>query len=145
MDLTCLEKATAGAGGRVPPCHRLLLRVKRLSVQIYTYQRSPCILVTHLVIARHSYKVEQVVNLLKGAATRRLIETGLHPLADFAKPGERPPRMWAEHEWKVFLDSEEAIENAINYVMENPTKEEKPPQHWSFVTPFAGLDAGWIT
>ena len=100
---------------------------------------------THLVIGRHSYRVEQVVNLLKGAATRRLIEMGLHPLGDFAKPGERPPRMWAEHEWKVFLDSEEAIEKAISYVIENPMKEGKPLQHWSFVTPFAGLDAGWVT
>jgi hypothetical protein len=38
------------------------------------------------------------------------------------------PSMWAERQWKVFLDSEEAIEAAIRYVEENPVKEGKPPQ-----------------
>ena len=66
---------------------------------------------THLVLARHTYKIEQVATLLKGAATSELINRRIHPLAKFARPGHRPPRMWAEHEWKVFLDSEEAIEN----------------------------------
>src|SRR5690242_17379731 len=35
----------------------------------------------HMVIARHTCKVEQVVNLLKGAATRQLMAEGLHPFA----------------------------------------------------------------
>jgi len=100
----------------------------------------------HLVIARHTYKVEQIVNLLKGAATRQLIDEKLHPLASYATPGKRPPRMWAEHEWRVYLDSEEAIETAIAYVEENPAKEDKPGQRWPFVVPFEGLsDAGWTT
>ncbi len=50
--------------------------------------------------------------------------------------------MWVEHEWKVYLDSEEAIENAVCYVENNPLKEDKPKQQWSFVTPFAGLPQG---
>ena len=101
---------------------------------------------THLVIARHNYKVEQIVNLLKGASTSCVIKEGLHPLAEHAEPGKRPPRMWAAHEWKVFLDSEVAIENAIAYVEENPEKEGKPKQTWSFVTPFAGIPTGgWTT
>lgn len=101
---------------------------------------------THLVIARHTYKVEQIANLLKGAATRQIIDANLHPLAAFAEPGGRPPRMWSEHQWKVYLDSEEAIENAIAYVNDNPVKEGKRPQHWPFVTPFTGLPpGGWTT
>jgi REP element-mobilizing transposase RayT len=101
---------------------------------------------THLVIARHTYKVEQIANLLKGAATTRLIEDRQHPLAAYAEPGDRPPRMWSAREWKVFLDSEEAIENAIRYVEENPEKEGKKRQCWSFVTPFAGIPkGGWTT
>jgi len=101
---------------------------------------------THLVIARHSYAVEQISILLKGSATRRLIEEHRHPLATFAGPHERPPRMWAERAWKIYLDSDEAIENAIAYVQNNPLEEDKPAQHWSFVTPFAGLsDGGWTT
>ena len=49
---------------------------------------------THLVVARHLYKAEQIANLLKGAATRQLIEDDLHPLANYAVPGKRPPGMW---------------------------------------------------
>ena len=101
---------------------------------------------THLVLARHTYEVEKIARLLKGEATREVMKQNLHPLARFAKPGERPPRMWAEHEWKVYLDSEESIRNAIQYVEENPLKEDKPPQKWSFVEPFRGLDqSGWTT
>ena len=102
---------------------------------------------THLVIARHGFKVENIANLLKGDATRAVSTESLHPLAQYAAPGERPPRMWAEHQWKVFLDSEEAIENAITYVNDNPTKEGRPAQNWPFVVPFRGLDLdkGWMT
>jgi len=34
--------------------------------------------------------------------------------------------MWAAHEWKVYLDSEEAIENVMQYVDDKPIKEDKP-------------------
>ena len=99
----------------------------------------------HLVIARHTYKAEQMVTLLKGEATKQLIEEDIHPLAAHAKEGEPPPTTWARGKWIVYLDDEDAIENAIRYVEENPVKEGKPAQHWKFVTAFAGLDAGWVT
>jgi len=99
----------------------------------------------YLVVARHHYGIEQIANLLKGEATRSLVSEQLHPLAQFAGSSKRPPRMWAEHEWKVYLDSEEAIEAAIAYVNGNPIMEGKLAQHWSFVTPFQGLDSGWVT
>lgn len=100
---------------------------------------------THLVIARHAYRVEQMVNLLKGAATHSCLTAGCHPLRKHARPGRRPPRMWAEHQWAVYLDSEEAIDNAIVYVEQNPLKESRPAQRWSFVTPFGGLPTSWTT
>ena len=101
---------------------------------------------THLVIARHTYKVEQIANLLKGAATNRIVKDGRHPLAEYAEPEKRPPRMWSAQLWKVYLDSDEAIESAIRYVKENPEKEGKAKQEWSFVTPFAGITkGGWVT
>ncbi len=100
---------------------------------------------THLVIARHTYEVESIVIQLKGEATRELTKSGLHPLVAHAKPGKRPPKMWARGEWKVYLDSAHAIETAINYVEENPDNEGKPRQKWSFVSPFKGLEPGWIT
>src|SRR5262249_62083539 len=37
----------------------------------------------HLVLARHRYKIEQAVSLLKGEATRRLLEAGIHPMTAF--------------------------------------------------------------
>lgn len=100
---------------------------------------------THLVIARHRYKAEQIANLLKGAATRRIIADGIHPMQQYAKPGKRPPIMWARHHWRSFLDSDNAIENAISYVLENPLKEDKPRQNWKWITPYAGLETGWTT
>jgi REP element-mobilizing transposase RayT len=100
---------------------------------------------THLVIARHHFVVEKIAVQLKSAATRELVEQGCHPLESFARSGKRPPRMWAEHHWKVFLDSDEAIENAINYVLKNPEKEGKPRQNWSFVEPFRGVEGGGMT
>mgnify|MGYP002636945885 CR=1 FL=1 len=100
---------------------------------------------THLVIARHSYKVEQVARLLKGAATTRLITDSRHPFAAHLKNDGSFPRIWAENHWKVYLDSEEQIETAIRYVKENPEREGKRCQHWSFVSPFRGLEPGHIT
>jgi hypothetical protein len=44
----------------------------------------------------------------------------------------------------VFLDSDEAIDNAIAYVVDNPLKEGKKKQQWSWVTPYQGLDKAWV-
>jgi len=100
----------------------------------------------HLVIARHTYEVEKIANLLKGEATKQLKKESLHPQARYLAADGKLPSMWAKGQWKVFLDNEEAIEAAIRYVEENPAKEDKPPQKWSFVTPFGGIDkAGWVT
>ena len=72
--------------------------------------------------------MEQIANLLKGAATRQLIDEDRHPLAEYAEAGERPPRAWASRGWKVYLDcSELAIDEAIAYVERIP-KEGKRPQ-----------------
>jgi REP element-mobilizing transposase RayT len=90
---------------------------------------------THLVIARHTYSIEQMANLLKGAATTQLLAEGLHP---FARQGGRVPTCWARRERKVFLDSPKAILRSIKYVEDNPLKEGKPRQHWAFVTPYRG-------
>ena len=97
----------------------------------------------HVVIARHRYKVEQMANLLKGAATKQLIVEDIHPLSDVACDSN-VPTVWAAGEWKSFLDSAQAIENAIGYVIENPLKEEKPRQKWNFVSPFRGVDSAGV-
>jgi hypothetical protein len=51
---------------------------------------------------------------------------------DLMPPAESP---WARNCWKVFLNTDVDIHRAIRYVNDNPTKENKPLQRWSFVTP----------
>jgi REP element-mobilizing transposase RayT len=91
---------------------------------------------THLVVSRHRYHVEQVVNLLKGAATRALTAAGLHPMQELVAPGAKLPSPWSVGLWKVFLDSHGDIVRATDYVKENAEKEGKKRQHWKFVKPY---------
>jgi REP element-mobilizing transposase RayT len=89
----------------------------------------------HLVVGRPGMAVEQLVIQLKGHATRALEREGLHPLARHAAaaaPGCRPPKCWARGEWKVYLEPDD-VPRAIRYVENNPPKEGKPRQRWSFV------------
>jgi REP element-mobilizing transposase RayT len=92
----------------------------------------------HLVIAAHSYSVEQVVNLMKGAASRALTREGLHPLAGFEDRRGRTPSPWQEECGHEFLFTPADMRRAIDYVERNPMKEGLPPQQWSFVTPYKG-------
>jgi REP element-mobilizing transposase RayT len=89
----------------------------------------------HLVIKRHHYDVVQVVNLLKGAATRELEREGLHPFATERRTDGTLPSPWASKCWKVYLDSDDDVRRAVKYTEENPEKEGKRRQHWSCVTP----------
>jgi REP element-mobilizing transposase RayT len=89
---------------------------------------------THFVAGRHRYHVEQVTNLLKGAATRNLARYSMHPMREFAA-AQRLPSPWASGLWKVFLDSHADAQRSIDYVNDNPMKEGKKRQVWDFVTP----------
>ena len=93
----------------------------------------------HLVVRRHCYEAEKMIQQFKGNATMQLNKDGLHPQTAFAEPDKPTPSPWGERGWKVFLDSEADIWRAIRYVENNPLKEGKPRQHWSFVTTFTGL------
>jgi len=90
----------------------------------------------HAVIARCAYKIEDVVGQIKGQATRQLKRDGLHPFGHLAES----PSPWVRRGWNVFLNTDEDIRRAIGYVQQNPIKEGKPPQHWSFVVPFESND-----
>jgi REP element-mobilizing transposase RayT len=80
----------------------------------------------HMVIGRHKFDVEYIVNQLKGHATRRLMAEQVHPEA---------PRAWARGMWKVFLNDADDIDRAVRYVENNPLKEGLLPQRWAFVRP----------
>jgi hypothetical protein len=90
-----------------------------------------------LVIDRFRLNVEQVVIQLKGDATEQLLAENLHPFGDRRLPNGRLPKCWARGEWTVFLETEDDVRRAIFYVEENPIREGKSRQHWSFVTPIS--------
>ncbi len=90
----------------------------------------------HLVLGRHHYRVEQMVRLLKAAASTQLATDGRHPLAAWPQDDGSLPTPWARDCWKVFLDSAADVVRAIRYVENNPTKEGKRRQRWSFTVPF---------
>jgi len=74
----------------------------------------------HLVLLRHRFHAEAMVNQLKGAATRALTDAGLHPLQKYRNKHGEIPSPWAVGLWKVFLDSSEAIDRSVKYVEDNP-------------------------
>jgi hypothetical protein len=90
----------------------------------------------HLVLGRHHYRVETMVRLLKAAATTELIRDNRHPLANWPGADGVLPSPWARRCWKVFLDDVEGVARAIEYVENNPLKERKRRQRWSFVVPY---------
>ena len=83
----------------------------------------------HIVLENHKHSSKRITGHLKGRATQRLSSENLHPMADKTSP-------WSIGSWAVFLDDDEAVMNAIEYVNANPVKEGLPPQNWSFVTPY---------
>jgi REP element-mobilizing transposase RayT len=87
----------------------------------------------HAVLGRHERNAEHIMGHPKFAATRRLIEEGLHPFQALRTKAAHVPTMWTKRGWKVFLDSHEDVERAIEYVDGNPLKEGKRVQRWSFV------------
>jgi len=93
----------------------------------------------HLVVARHDYSIEQIARLLKGAATTELLREGLHPFAQTPYGDGSIPTPWSRKQWSVFLGDDQDILRAIRYVENNPIKDRKRAQHWSFLTPFVAL------
>lgn len=88
----------------------------------------------HLVVARRRYPIEQIANLLKGAATRQLVAERLHPLDDGASANARSrPSPWASKQWKCFLFDDHDMHRAVRYVERNPLKEGMRAQRWRFV------------
>ena len=88
----------------------------------------------HVVVARSDRPIERVVTHLKVKATQQLNAEGRHPLGLFTDRRGISPTPWAAKCWKCFLNNDDDIARAIRYVENNPTKEGKRRQHWSFVT-----------
>ncbi len=92
----------------------------------------------HLVIGRHARTIERIVAHLKRGATLKLFEEDRHPLMRYKGPRGAVPSPWSKRTgWIVYLDDDQTVRHRVKYVQENPLKEGKPQQHWSFVKPFA--------
>jgi REP element-mobilizing transposase RayT len=90
----------------------------------------------HLVFGPHQRNIRRIVGHLKGRATQQLQTDGIHPLQGFVESDGATPSPWARNSWAVFIFSERHIRSAIKYVEDNPLKEGKPWQTWSFVRPY---------
>jgi REP element-mobilizing transposase RayT len=89
----------------------------------------------HTVALRHRNPGERIIGHLKTRATQQLIDEGLHPFLAKRNGARDLPPAWARRGWKVFLDSDEDVARAIQYVEENPLKQGMARQRWEFVTP----------
>ena len=74
----------------------------------------------HVLILRSKYRIEYLVNQLKGAATRAL------------KLKQTP---WTRGCWKVFINNPAALLAAADYIQANPTCAGLSAQNWDFITP----------
>ena len=73
---------------------------------------------------------------MKGAATARLLQDGLHPLADRRTPDGNIPSPWERECGHKFLVTDRDMLRAIDYVERNPLKDGMRSQRWSFVTAY---------
>ncbi len=142
-DLTLRQQAKSAL--KYPPVvfdgHQALAVARGFADQIQTsgYKVFECSILpehVHMVVGRHHYKIEQVVNLMKGNASQFLEKEGRHPLAAQRQFDGTLPSAWERKCWKVYLSSHAEIRVAIEYVRQNPMKEGKKPQHWWFLTKF---------
>jgi REP element-mobilizing transposase RayT len=92
----------------------------------------------HLVIGRHARSARSIVAHLKSMAAKRLRMEGLHPFQAEVELEEQLPSVWVRRCWTVFLNSPADVRRAIRYVENNPLKDGKRKQVWSFVTAYQG-------
>ena len=74
----------------------------------------------HVLVLKSRYRIEYLVNQLKGAATHAL------------ELSETP---WARKSWEIFIDDIETLRAAVRYIEDNPPRSGLPPRRWSFVRP----------
>jgi REP element-mobilizing transposase RayT len=73
----------------------------------------------HILIMRSKYRIEYLVNQLKGAATNKLNL-------------KRTP--WTRSFWKVFINDTDTLRTAAEYIHANPENSGLSVQSWDFVT-----------
>jgi hypothetical protein len=78
----------------------------------------------HALIRKHKHLAEDMIVSLQQLSAEALREAGL-------RPSDHP--VWAQGDWKVFLDSPDDIRRTIRYINLNSPKHRLPEQRWPFV------------
>jgi REP element-mobilizing transposase RayT len=91
----------------------------------------------HLVLRAHARPIDGIVRHLKARATRQLSVESIHPFKHDPRADGTFPSPWARNHWSPFIDSDQYLEKAINYVKDNPCRSGLKRQHWNCVTPLA--------
>ncbi len=92
--------------------------VQRLSIEV-----AACAVMNnhvHVLVLRSKYRIEYIVNQLKGGATQAL------------KLKHTP---WTRGCWKLFITDSESLLAAADYIRANPTCAGLTAQSWDFVMP----------
>jgi REP element-mobilizing transposase RayT len=93
----------------------------------------------HLVVARHRVEHRQILNQVKGEASKTLADESLHPFQNIFLASGKRHTPWTAKGWNVFLNTAEDIRRAVRYVEDNPIREGLRRQQWSFVTPYRAI------
>lgn len=95
----------------------------------------------HLVVGPSGIHGDVLSQRLKGRATRALVAAGIHPFLTEMDERGQVPKCWQELQWPVFKYDPASVRQAIRYVEDNPLKDGKKRQRWSFVTSYTGDQA----
>lgn len=76
----------------------------------------------HILLFSSKYRIEYIVNQLKGSATKAL------------NANHTP---WTRGCWKIFINDTNTLKAAAEYINSNPKKAGLSPQSWSFVKPLS--------
>jgi hypothetical protein len=94
---------------------------------------------SHLVLRAHRYAAEELIGILKRAASRQFGIDDCHPLKRYTDSRGRTPTPWVEGGWKRFLNTPPDVVGAVDYVEGNPEKIGLSRQSHAFVVPFPWL------
>ena len=80
----------------------------------------------HIVIGYTRRDIRRAIGHIKSEATRALRKRGWY--------ARRSP--WTDHGWNVYLNTDDDVQRAIDYVCQNLLREGLRQQRWSFITPY---------
>ncbi len=86
----------------------------------------------HMIIDRHAQSVPHISRHLKAKATARLNAEGVHPLRKYPRADGTLPSPWTRDYWCPYIDSQDHLIAAIDYVNQNPTQCGLRAQKWKF-------------